>query len=186
MTTDLQIEQDYSSASLTLLDVFRRAVDRIADTHNLDNPATAKKLLLRFVDHVGGEKAPAGELDGRTAQWRCRFRIYNPAHDDPIADSDDELSPDKPGAMVVSGLPNVALEVRELARAFHVGKAIMGLSGEELERRLKGLRPTLSRKGGVAVWRVPYETVEGQGTTSARKSWLMRVDIIREQEKQNA
>lgn len=182
MSTEIQIERRYTAATLAVLDMFQAAVDALANDFNLDNAATAHKLARRINDALGGPDAPVGEADGRTAKWRCRFRIYDTRNlDDVVADSDDGLPPDHPGATVLSGLPNVAAEARELAKIFHEGKTLVGMSREELDRRLKSVRPTLSRRGGDAAWRVPYETMVDHGGIVNRRSWLMRVDILREE-----
>jgi len=110
--------------------------------------------------------------DARTAQWRVRVRLYRePQLTEPEADTDKEQAPDYPGETVIAGLPGVAEHLRELAIVYH-GPVTAGLDAATLLHRLKALRPTLSRRGGDAVWRVPY-TVSGAG-------WLARVDVRRE------
>jgi hypothetical protein len=124
-----------------------------------------------------------GDADARTAKWRCRFRLYREENgDEPIADTDADQPPDRPGHAVIAGLPNVAAELVGIASGFHGKSPVVGLSREAMERRLKGLRPTLSRRGGNAVWRVPYRTIENFNGQSTERGWLMRVDIVREQE----
>lgn len=155
------------------------AADYIAAENALDN---AESLRLVW----GGLSAQfktrsIADLDGRAAQWRCRFRLYDQRFpDEPQADSNPELAADAGGTMVISGLPEVAVELGVLACMFHATPLLRGLSQQELERRLKGLRPTLSRRGGQATWRVPYDTVE---SFTERKDhvpgWLARVDIER-------
>lgn len=117
------------------------------------------------------------DLDGRAVKWRTRTRIYDRTRlgDEPVADTDPDLSPDAKGTSVLVGLPGVAMEVRELAHAYHEtcqhpGPCV-GLELVTLLHKLKGLRPTLSRRGGNAVWRLPY--------TVAGREWLARVDIER-------
>lgn len=114
------------------------------------------------------------DLDGRAVKWRTRTRIYDRTRlgDEPAADTDPDLSPELKGTTVLVGLPMVACEVRELAHLFHSGQgSCVGLEQETLLHKLKGLRPTLSRRGGNAVWRLPY--------TVAGREWLVRVDIER-------
>lgn len=109
--------------------------------------------------------------DGRTNRWRVRVRLYDSAHpDDAAADTDPDLKPDEGGTEIIPGLPNVAGYVAEIAAGFHQITCV-GLDGPTMRHKLKGLRPTLSRRGGNAVWRLPY-------VVNARE-WLARVDIER-------
>jgi hypothetical protein len=153
------------------------AADAIASEDNLPN-AEALRLIWGGLSATF-DSAPPGELDGRTARWRCRFRLYD-QRDELQADSDPELSPEAAGTQIIAGLPGVAVELGSLAAAFHGTTQLRGLSTPELERRLRGLRPTLSRRKGNAVWRVPYDTPqtwrEAENHTPA---WLARVDIER-------
>ena len=113
------------------------------------------------------------EIDGRMTCWRIRVRLYdNATPQEPQADSDAERPADSEGATVVTGLPGVAYELATLAMGYHGGEC-GGLDQETLQHRLKSLRPTLSRRGGNAVWRVPYKTPSGD-------EWLARVDVRRE------
>ncbi len=111
-------------------------------------------------------------MDARTQAWRIRVRLYHrDRRDEPEADSDPDLSPDRQGTTVVHGLPAVAEELSVLASRYH-GVECIGLEREVLLHKLKSLRPTLSRRGGDAVWRVTYTTPTGE--------WLARVDVARE------
>jgi len=128
--------------------------------------------------HCGGKLTKAQlSQDRREIPWRVRVRLYGP-HDEkvPEADSDLELSPEKPGLTVVEGLPGVAAHVRALAASWHGGAALTGLNDETLKHSLKSLRPTISRRGGDAVWRVRYQV----GTNDGVQGWLARVDVQRE------
>lgn len=179
--TNLRLESAYAGATAAILDTVRGAADTIATTYQEDNATVLAMLWARVADSF--KTSSRSENDGRMSKWRCRFRIYRDnAQDEPHADSDAELPPDRPGASVLAGLPNVAAEVIALASICHPGTVIVGLSREELDRKLKGLRPTLSRRGGNAVWRVPYSTLETFDERSSERGWLMRVDIIRETE----
>jgi hypothetical protein len=163
-----------------LLTHMREAADSIAADFNLDNMA-AMSLLGRGIADQFQEPSAAAVMDGRTAQWRCRFRIYDARNNaEPVADTDPELAPGAPGTMVIAGLPNVATTLAQIASQFHGDHTLAGLSGEELSRRLRGLRPTLSRRGGTATWRVPYDTLQSYNERAMKRSWLMRVDISRE------
>ena len=113
------------------------------------------------------------DTDQRAALWRVRVRLYaDSGPDEPEADSDPDFAPDMAGETVLRGLPAVAEHVRFLAQEFHSSSETAGLEIEVLLHRLKGLRPTLSRRGGNGVWRVPYQ-VDGAG------EWLARVDVQR-------
>jgi hypothetical protein len=72
--------------------------------------------------------------------------------------------------MVRKGLPDVAAWLIEVATDYH-GEQCGGLDMMRLRHRLKALRPTLSRRGGNAVWRVPYVCTRGE--------WSARCDIVR-------
>jgi hypothetical protein len=122
------------------------------------------------------------ELDKRARKWRVRIRLYDMIADDtePRADSDPELSPDQPGTLICAGLKGVVDTVLQLAVAYHGTGALSGLDTETLDARIPGLRPTLSRRGGNAVWRIPYDTVRSFDPTGQRKpAWLARVDLER-------
>jgi hypothetical protein len=70
-----------------------------------------------------------------------------------------------------------------LAAAYHTTGSLRGLGHEDLERGIRGLRPTLSRRKAAghedAVWRIPYDTMETFNETSRKRGWLARVDIER-------
>jgi hypothetical protein len=123
-----------------------------------------------------------GQLDGRAGWWLFRVRLYD-MHvdpDEPIADSDSGLSPDKPGATQVRGLWKVLSEAAAGASDFHNGATLRGWSAEDQERKLRGIRPTLSRNGGRASLRVQYDTEAS--VTDARDHtprYLARVDILK-------
>lgn len=111
------------------------------------------------------------ELDKRTRQWRVRIRLYDQARpQEPQADSDPELAPDAPGTMICSGLGGVADTVMVMAHQFHEAPCL-GLDAETLNAKIPGLRPTLSRRRGNAVWRLVY--------TVCGREWLARVDLER-------
>jgi hypothetical protein len=127
-----------------------------------------RKTLLRMT---------GGILDNRATYWRVRVRLYAAEHvDDPVADSDPDAPPDAAGETVLRGLTAVAEHVALLAGSYH-GLLCLGLESATLRHKLKGLRPTLSRRKGNAVWRLSYTTHEATGT----RDWLARVDIERTQ-----
>lgn len=121
---------------------------------------------------------PRGSLehDGRAARWRCRIRLYDDARPgEPAADSDPELPADAAGTVFCAGLKGVADTVLQLAEVFHGTAELPGLDPDTLDRKIPGLRPTLSRRGGNACWRLKYTTPRGA-------HWLARVDLERVEE----
>lgn len=130
---------------------------------------------MRTCPNCGHALLPEAE-DNRTVSWRVRVRLYRDGFDAVQADSDPDTPPDQLGDTVLRGLPAVADHLQALALGFHDGAAIDGvtLGGLRIDvllHRLKALRPTLSRKGGAATWRVPY--------TVAGAAWTARVDVRR-------
>lgn len=164
-------------AVLRLEKQIHEATDIIANDANLDR---AETLRLVWGGLVAQFRGTSTENDARHAKWRCRFRLYNMAMatDEPEADSDPDLTPDKPGTQILSGLLAVAEEVIALAAAFHTGTEIRGLEPVELDRKLRGLRPTLSRRRGNAVWRLHYGVAD-TWRDGDKDGWLARVDIER-------
>lgn len=183
---NLRLKSAVATALTALMAHMREAADSIAADFNLEN-AAALSLLGRGIADQFQEPMAGGIMDGRTAKWRCRFRIYDARNvDEPVADSDPELGAGEPGTMVIAGLPNVAATLAQIAVGFHQDRQLAGLSTDELSRRMRGLRPTLSRRGGEATWRVPYDSMETFNSRSLTRGWLMRVDIRREVERSNA
>ncbi len=134
-------------------------------------PASAYSTLLAELFARAKRQAPAAvmDADGRSAKWRVRVRLYDAKRpDEPEADPDARA--DAPGSIVIAGLPEVAVYLGQLAINFH-GQQCLGLDQATLLHRLKSLRPTLSRRGGNAAWRVPYSISQGD--------WLARVDVER-------
>lgn len=123
-----------------------------------------------------------GQLDGRAQWWLFRVRLYdmhvNP--DEPIADSDANLSADLPGATQVRGLWKVLSEAAAGAADYHAPATLRGWTAEDQERKLRGIRPTLSRNRGRASLRVQYDTEAS--VTDARDHtprYLARIDILK-------
>ena len=119
----------------------------------------------------GAEQLSDLELDKRAAKWRCRIRLYLGDSSEPQADSDPDLEADAPGTVICAGLRGVADTVIQMAAAFHDAPTLAGLEPATLDAKIRGLRPTLSRRGGNAVWRLPY--------TVGDNPWLARVDLER-------
>lgn len=121
------------------------------------------------------------EHDKRAVKWRVRVRLYDMIADDksPQADSDPELAPDVPGTLVCAGLKGVADVVMQLAMTFHHTTQLPGLDAKTLDAKTPGLRPTLSRRGGNAVWRLPYDTQRTFDPARREAAWMARVDLER-------
>lgn len=153
----------------------------LADAQAMPFPVAWKALAAEFVRRAK-ERVPdgVGDTDGRAVRWRVRVRLYNTARmDEPEADSDDDLPADKPGTTILSGLPAVAEHLAILASGFHK-QPPKGLDMNTLRHRLNSLRPTISRRGGNAVWRVPYrilQTAHNFSGDTREQEWLARVDV---------
>lgn len=136
------------------------------------NPASVAGVITdldanRLLSITNGETRL--ETDQRTTKRIVRIRLFPDGAEEPAADSEPNLPADAGGTWVIDGLPAVALALAQIAFGYHRGAVMTGLDKETLERRINGLRPTLSRRGGDAVWRVPYK-VDGL-------PWSARVDV---------
>lgn len=155
----------------------------LAEAQAMPFPAAWSTLVGEFLKRAK-ERTPGAvmEADGRAARWRVRVRLYNAARmDEPEADSDPDLPADRGGTEIVAGLPGVASHLAVLASTFHK-QACAGLDDATLRHRLKGFRPTLSRRGGEGVWRVPYRIFQAGDAfhgDSREQDWLARVDVER-------
>lgn len=124
----------------------------------------------------------AGQLDGRAGWWSYRVRLYDmeTAPHDPIADSDAGLAADLPGADRIRGLWKVLSEAATAAMDFHATTTLHGFSQDDQERKLRGIRPTLSRNRGRATIRVPYDTNASHTAAPGHTPrYLARIDILR-------
>lgn len=134
---------------------------------------------LTSCPHCGGDLS--GTADGRAGWWHFRARLYdmqvNQTEPMPGADSDLELEPDQPGAEIVRGLWKVAHEAAAAAGGYH-GTTLRGLSSEVLEKKIRGLRPTLSRNNGRATMRIPYDTPDSF-TADGAERYMIRIDILK-------
>lgn len=146
-------------------------------------PVAWAALVAEFIKRAK-ERSPQAiaDADGRAARWRVRVRLYNDVRpDEPEADSDPDLPPEAMGVTILNGLPAVAEHLATLASVFHC-QAPAGLDDATLRHRLKSLRPTISRRGGDAVWRVPYKIFQAGDTfhgDTREQTWLARVDVER-------
>lgn len=177
MTTDLKAAAD--ALDVTAME----QANALSEAQAMPFPVAYASLVGEFIKRAK-ERTPAAvnEADGRAARWRVRVRLYNDARpSEPEADSDPDLPADAPGATILHGLPAVAEHLAVLAATFH-RQACAGLDDATLRHRLKSLRPTLSRRGGDAVWRVPYKIFQAGDAfrgDSREQAWLARVDVER-------
>lgn len=166
------------------------AIDQIAieqaqalvATQGIPLDAAWRLISTEFLRRCRVRSPVALEADGRATKWRCRVRLYNMNRpDEAEADSDPDRPADAMGDTVLGGLPAVADWLATLARNFHADASLAGLDSQTLRHRLKALRPTISRRKGNAVWRVPYQMQPAQiglGRPAAQ-DWMARVDVIR-------
>jgi hypothetical protein len=157
----------YRAAALALAD----AAEDIAGIERI-NPGAVVLLIAKEAKNIVG--------DGRKNQWRVRVRFYSAADDyaEPIADTDPDAEAGLPGATILSGLPALVDWIAQLGVQVH-GQQPNGLATATLDHRLKAFRPTLSRCGGLGVWRIPYSTLEKIGEHTVEKHWKARADVAR-------
>lgn len=91
--------------------------------------------------------------DHRENAWATRVVLLEGK--EPLADTHPDLPPDAFGDWQASGLKGVAALVRDLAVQFH-GEPPTGFDAETIKKRIASVRVTLSRRGGNAVWKIPY------------------------------
>lgn len=142
---------------------------------------------LTICPHCGGDLE--GQFDGRADFWHARLRLYdmevNPDDPMPGADSDAGLSPDKPGATQIRGLWKVLSNAATQAADYHANflgepATLRGFDTDTLDRKLRGIRSTLSRNRGRACFRIEYDTADSFRPDPERKPrYLARVDVVK-------
>lgn len=139
--------------------------------------APESKVMADVLDAVQAGRPVAAQLEGdkRAGYWRVRLRLFSNGSGALEADSDPELPTDQPGATVVRGLPGVAEWAGDLLAAFHASRQEQAawLDNATVQKKLKSLRPTLSRTHGKATWRVDYQVDSAP--------WRALIEIEREQ-----
>lgn len=123
-----------------------------------------------------------GADDGRAGWWKFRVRLYDMsrADDEPMADSDSEKDADQPGGEVARGLWKVMLETARAAVTWHQGEVLRGMGNSDLERKIRGIRATLSRRKGQATIRMEYDTLDSfSDATDHTPRYLARVDVVK-------
>lgn len=126
-------------------------------------------------------------VDHRATAWRFRVRVYGwqDGFREPLADSDDELEPGEPGTLEARGLRLVADTAVRMATDYHADGPLSGLDADTLDRKVRGLRPTLSRRGGNATWRLHYNTQRSVKPGDPRDmAYMLRIDLERVDEGQ--
>ena len=133
---------------------------------------------LATCPHCGGDLR-----DGRARNFFVRLRLYDTRsanHDDPIADSQEGLAADQIGTERICGLPEIMVTASGLAATFHDHRDLRGWDHETVQRKIRGVRPTLSRTGGRGTIRIEYDTPESftDGRTAPR--FVARIDLLRD------
>lgn len=128
---------------------------------------------------------PARDIgDQRAVPWQVRFRIYSEKDGfaEPVADSDPDLPAGELGAEVIRGLPIVGDTAAAMAHEFHNVGPLRGLDQDTLAKKILGLRPTLSRRDGNAVWRLYYDTPDTFKLAAPHNKggWMLRIDLQRQ------
>jgi hypothetical protein len=156
-----------------------RALDSIAHRlETVDIAPIAEALAAALAPSGPAVFSPFEEVhtgDGRAVRWRVRLRLFD-SHDELQADTCPESATDYPGDDVIAGLPAVVDWAESICREFHhaAGFTVSWITHAEKKKRLRSIRPTLSRSGGVAIWRIHY-TVDGDG------QWLALINVAREE-----
>lgn len=121
--------------------------------------------------------------DGRAGWWRFRLRIYDQRLDSstPIVDSDPALPVDAPGEELVRGLWKLVTDAAAAAHDFHGPGELIGMTQQNLEKKIRGIRPTLSRCEGRATMRIEYDTEESYHAFKPPR-FLARIDILKEED----
>lgn len=156
---------DVKQWALRANDVIKQGAEALSD--NLSDRERIYSQILAGVHDL----RPGGRVDNRVAKWAIRIRLYSNESAEPLADTQPDAPPDQVGDWIVDGLPGAAAALQNVASEFHLGTTIRGLDTARLKKGIKGLRPTLSRNSGQAVWRVYYD--------AADTPWTARIDVTR-------
>lgn len=125
---------------------------------------------------------PGNEDDGRLVSFTVRLRAYDlqgpSGNIDPVYDSAPEREPDHPGVDVIAGVRNILTECAHELSLFH-GQALLGLTPEYLDKKERGIRPTLSRTGGRGRMTLDYDTKESLSLSGGEPRYRARIDVNR-------
>jgi len=148
----------------------RAAAVNLAAQHN----EPESKILADLLDAIVKHKPimARAERDKRTKRYRIRLFLYHPSGQ-LIADTDPNLARELPGTTVVTSLPGVAEKLNDMVMTHYGQHKLDGVDMPTLLHRVRSLRPTLSRKDGVATWRVPFKMDD--------MPWRVDVDVRREE-----
>ncbi len=134
-------------------------------------PKTPARAYSQIMATLRGLGRPPG-TDRRIRDWAIRIRLYSDNIDvDAVADTQPDDPPDAGGDWVVHGLGAACAALQNVVYGYHAGTPPAGLDNERLQRAIKGLRPTISRRGGNATLRLEYAA---GGTV-----WTVRMDVDR-------
>ena len=151
----------------------RGTARRILDPDTIPLGEQDARALLTFASGIEAKRDPdAPDTRGTARRVRVRLFPLGGPDTDPAADTAPDLPADQPGSMLVASLPAMAAAVAALCFHFHGVEGVTGLDKADLDRGIRGLRVTLSRRGGEATWRLPYQ-VHGS-------KWMARVDVVTE------
>lgn len=160
------------SDALGLFSALRSCGDFL-ELHSVPDAQKYRQMVAEELKQQLEQIAPPPPQDGRKSLWRIRIRLYEGQSDVPAADTDPELEPDQWGSWAVAGMDGIARAVASVAAGYHPDREIAGLDSATMAKRIRGFRPTLSRRGGNGVWRLPYEV--------DAEPWLCRVDVIKDE-----
>lgn len=126
-----------------------------------------------------------GQLDGRADWWKFRVRVYDQRRagssaSDPVVDSNGpDADPGGDGIDKVRGLDRVMSELATGLHTFHDAGPLRGMSKDDLDKKVRGIRPRLSAAKGRATMRIEYDTTESfaEGKTPR---FMARVDLVKE------
>lgn len=169
----------------TIVSAVQAAAKRVCAECNVDKD-NAEQTILK---HVQAALDTVLAIDGRSAWWRARIRLYEASNDkEPVADSDPNAPAGAHGSGVWLSLPAVADATAEMAAQFH-GAPCNGLASATLRKKIQSLRTQISNNGdGTGTWRVPYFVAitkpalrRGMEPDAPEKTRMTaRIDVIRE------
>lgn len=125
---------------------------------------------------------PGNPDDARLVSFTVRLRAYDlqsaGREDDPVYDSAEGYPADHPGVDVIAGVRNVLTECVHELSVFHV-QALRDLTSDYLDKKERGIRPTLSRTSGRGKITLEYNTA--QSFTDGRQAprYRARIDLNR-------
>jgi hypothetical protein len=164
---------DYDSEITRIAEDTVAAATASAARLNIPSGAFLTTLLTHLRESSG---------DGRAVHWSARLRLYDSSDNyrEPVADTDENLDPTKPGATLFSSLPSILPALAQFVFAFH-GNPGGGLGSADFKRKLNTLRNQLSVRGdGSGIMRLPYLVADiARGGSPWERHMIARVDVLR-------